>query len=138
MEVWTAAAIAALVASAVYLLTDRNLVRILLGVVLLGNAVNLAVFLAGDLMRGAPALIPPDAEAPAAAVANALPQALVLTAIVIGFGLFSFALALIYRTFRQIGSVNSDDLTLAEGDAPAPAAESVPVTQPGGERKEAA
>ncbi|MEQ9814592.1 MAG: NADH-quinone oxidoreductase subunit K [Azospirillaceae bacterium] len=131
-------AIAALVASAVYLLTDRNLVRVLLGIVLLGNGVNLALFLAGDLVRGAPALIPEGAEAPTGMGANALPQALVLTAIVIGFGLFSFALSLIYRTFRQTGSINSDDLATA-GDGDAASANGSNVVRPeSAERKEAA
>jgi hypothetical protein len=47
-------------------------------------------------------------------VANALPQALVLTAIVIGFGLFAFALTLVYRTYQNLGTLNSDEMRLAE------------------------
>jgi multicomponent Na+:H+ antiporter subunit C len=49
-------------------------------------------------------------------VANALPQALVLTAIVIGFGLFAFALTLVYRTYQNLGTLNSDEMRLAEPD----------------------
>jgi len=47
-------------------------------------------------------------------VANALPQALVLTAIVIGFGLMAFTLALVYRAYMSLGTVNSDEMRIAE------------------------
>jgi multicomponent Na+:H+ antiporter subunit C len=47
-------------------------------------------------------------------VANALPQALVLTAIVIGFGLFAFALTLVYRGYQNLGTLDSDEMRLAE------------------------
>ena len=114
MEVWLALATAVLIGASVYLLLDRHLVRVLLGVALLSNGVNLALFLAGDLTRGAPPIIPPDADAPTQVAANALPQALVLTAIVIGFGLFAFALALIYQANRRLGTVDSDAMRIAE------------------------
>ena len=124
MEIWLSLAVAVLFGAAAYLLMDRHLVRVLLGVALLGNAVNLALFLAGDLTRGAPPIVPEGEPAPTELVANALPQALVLTAIVIGFGLFAFALALIYRSYRALGTVDSDAMRLAEpvDDQPAPAA----------------
>jgi len=51
-------------------------------------------------------------------VANALPQALVLTAIVIGFGLFAFALALIFRTYAALGTVDSEAMRIAEPKEP--------------------
>jgi multicomponent Na+:H+ antiporter subunit C len=47
-------------------------------------------------------------------VANALPQALVLTAIVIGFGLFAFALVLAFRAYSDLGTLDSDEMRLAE------------------------
>ena len=123
MEPLLAAAIAVLIGVAAYLLTDRHLIRVLLGVVLLSNAVNLALFLAGDLTRGAPPIVPAGSEVLAAPAANALPQALVLTAIVIGFGLFAFTLALIYQTWKRLGAVDSDCLDVAEKDEPDPQAD---------------
>lgn len=99
-----------LVACAVHLMLARNVLRFLFGLALLGNGVNLALFLAGGLTRGAPPLIPEGAEALAGPAANALPQALILTAIVIGFGLFAFALALVWRTWRDLGSLDGDGL----------------------------
>jgi multicomponent Na+:H+ antiporter subunit C len=65
-----------------------------MGVGLIGSAMNLVVFAAPGASRAAPPLIPAGAAAPAGAVADPLPQALVLTAIVIGFGLSAFVLAL--------------------------------------------
>ena len=47
-------------------------------------------------------------------MANALPQALVLTAIVIGFGLFAFALVLMFRTYTTLGTLYSDEMRVAE------------------------
>jgi hypothetical protein len=47
-------------------------------------------------------------------VANALPQALVLTAIVIGFGLFAFALTLVFRAYTSLGTLDSDEMRVAE------------------------
>lgn len=114
MELLLAITIGVLVSTSVYLMLDRNVLRFLFGLVLLSNAVNLVIFVAGRLTAGAPPLIPDGAYAPDGAVANALPQALVLTAIVIGFGLLAFALALVYRTYMSLGTVNSDEMRIAE------------------------
>jgi multicomponent Na+:H+ antiporter subunit C len=58
-------------------------------------------------------------QAPAGAIANPLPQALVLTAIVIGFGLAAFALLLMVRAWRTLGTVDVSQLERAEqGEEP--------------------
>ncbi|HSO07606.1 MAG TPA: NADH-quinone oxidoreductase subunit K, partial [Pelomicrobium sp.] len=88
-----------LVAAGVYLTLARHLLGYVFGLVLIGNAANLVILAAGRLDRYAPAFVPEGAAAPAAAVANALPQALILTAIVIGFGLLAFTLVLILRAY---------------------------------------
>ena len=72
------------------------------------------IFASGRLTIGAPPLIPEGAEAPLGTVANALPQALVLTAIVIGFGLFAFALVLVFRAYGELGTLDSDEMRIAE------------------------
>ena len=92
----------------------RNLLRFLFGLILLSNAANLTIFVAGRLTPGAPPLVPDGLDAPVGDVANALPQALVLTAIVIGFGLFAFALILAVRAYRSLGTLNTDDMRVAE------------------------
>jgi len=109
-------------AAAVYLMLSRHLIRILLGVALLGNGVNLLIFTTGRLVRIDPAIIPPGASAVEGQVANALPQALILTAIVISFSFFAFLLVLAYRTYQALGSDEVTEMRVAEprGEAPPP------------------
>ena len=114
MEPLVAILVGVLTAAAVYLMLSRNLLRFLFGMILISNAANLAIFDAGRLTVGEPPLIPEGADGPVEAVANALPQALVLTAIVIGFGLFAFALVLAFRAYSDLGTLDTDEMRLAE------------------------
>jgi len=114
MEAVVSLIIGLLVAVAVYLMLARNFLRFLFGLILLSNAANLVIFAAGRMTEGAPALIPYGSRVPDGPVANALPQALVLTAIVIGFGLFAFALVLALQAYRGLGTLNSDHMRVAE------------------------
>lgn len=108
METVLAAVVGVLVAASVYLMLARNILRFLFGLVLIGNAANLTIFAAGRLTPAAPPLVPEGLAGPVGIVANALPQALILTAIVIGFGLLAFALALVFQTYRSLGTLDSD------------------------------
>ena len=99
-----------LFASGLYLMLQRNLMRFVFGLLVLSGAVNVLIFTAGRLTRGAPPIIPEGLSAPAGAVANALPQAVVLTAIVIGFGLIAFTLVLLLRVSERLGTVKTDEL----------------------------
>jgi len=110
--------------AAIYLMLSRGLVRILLGVALFGNGVNLLIFTAGRLVREVPPVIPDEALSPLVATANPLPQALILTAIVISFSFFTFLLVLAYRAYQELGTDSVDAMRLAE-----PASEPPP---PGG------
>jgi multicomponent Na+:H+ antiporter subunit C len=114
MELLIAIMVGVLVAASVHLMLARNVLRFIFGLILISNAANLTIFVSGRLTAEAPPLIPYDADEPVELVANALPQALVLTAIVIGFGLFAFALTLVYRTYQNLGTLNSDEMRLAE------------------------
>lgn len=114
MEVLLAFVVGTLFACSIYLLLKRSLVRVVLGVLILSNAVNLLIFTLGRLTRGAPPLIASDATVAAAGIANPLPQALILTAIVIGFGLFAFTLVLIYRYYKETQNLESDKMIDAE------------------------
>lgn len=97
----------------VYGMLHRSFIRVVIGVMLLGNAVNLIIFSAGRLTRGAPPIIPDHGplEAP---YANPLPQALMLTAIVISFALTAFALTLAFRVKRTLGTLEMDEHTTTE------------------------
>ena len=114
MAALVAVMVGALVAAAVYLMLARDALRFLFGLILISNAANLLIFSAGGLTPEAPPLIAAGAQAPPEGVANALPQALVLTAIVIGFGLFAFALVLVYRAHRALGTLDTDAMRVAE------------------------
>lgn len=114
MEVILAIVIGVLYASGVYLLLRRSLVKLLIGLALLTHATNLLIFTAAGLSHGGPPVISPDADTITGVSADPLPQALILTAIVISLGVMAFALALASRVYRVIGS---DDLDrLSEGE----------------------
>jgi multicomponent Na+:H+ antiporter subunit C len=93
-----------------YLMLQRSLGQLLVGLVLLGNAVNLGVLVAGRLTRAVPPLIAEGEAAAPAGAADPLPQALVLTAIVIGFAILAFAAALLWRTHDAVGDDDPDSL----------------------------
>lgn len=114
MEALLAITIGLLVAAAVYLMLSGHMLRFIFGLVLISNAANLTIFTAGRLTPGAPPLIPEGAYAPVGDVSNALPQALVLTAIVIGFGLFAFAVTLVWRAWIALGTIEADEMRVAE------------------------
>ena len=61
-----------------------------------------------------PPIIPADLDVPEIATANPLPQALILTAIVISFSLFAFLLVLAYRAYQELDTDNTDEMRLAE------------------------
>ena len=168
-------------AASIYLMLSNHLVRILLGVSIFGNAVNLLIFTAGRLSGPAPPVLSkgaghepehaatpalpvdgaadgtaagatatgalPDAATAAAqgatatthpitpampinagsdlvnsaldavsTTANPLPQALILTAIVISFSIFAFLLVLTFRAYQSMDTDNIDDMRVAEGD----------------------
>lgn len=126
MELVLAVLTGAMVAGGFYLMLRRNLVRLLFGLVLISNAINLLIFASGGLTRGRPALIPAAPEVLQDTVANPLPQALILTAIVIGFGLLTFALVLVHRTYREFGTLDPDVIRETEPEIAPPTAAVIP------------
>ncbi|MDN3553596.1 Na+/H+ antiporter subunit C [Halomonas almeriensis] len=107
MESILAVAIGVIFASSIYMMLRRSIVKLVIGLMLLSNAANLLIFTMAGLTRGAPPLVPEGQVAPPGAVADPLPQALVLTAIVIAFGVLSFAVVLVRRAWEI---VRTDDL----------------------------
>lgn len=108
-------------AAAIYLMLSRQIIRILLGVVLLGNAVNMLIFVNGRLLREIPPIIGAGHDVPATLTANPLPQALILTAIVISFSFFCFLLVLAWRSFSALSTDDTNEMRLAEPrDMPGP------------------
>lgn len=114
METLLALLIGCLYAAGVYLMLRRSLFKLILGLVLLSHGANLLIFTAGGLTRAQPPIIPPDAATPPTPSADPLPQALILTAIVIGFSVLAFALVLFHRAYEVIGSDDPDELKVSD------------------------
>ncbi|MBO6757759.1 MAG: Na+/H+ antiporter subunit C [Roseibium sp.] len=114
METGLAIVIGLFFAVSVYLMLSKQLVRMLLGIAILGNAVNMSIFLNGRLTREVPPVIPADLYVPAEVTANPLPQALVLTAIVISFSFFAFLLVLAFRAYQEVGTDDVNEMRVAE------------------------
>jgi multicomponent Na+:H+ antiporter subunit C len=105
-------------AAAIYLVLSRNFVRILFGFILLSNAANLALLaVAGDPSGRAPPIV---GAAGARAMVDPLPQALILTAIVIGFGVIAYLIFLFYRLFVDHDTIEIDDVAERDGKEDGP------------------
>ena len=101
------------VAAGVYLALSRDLFRMVVGLSVIGAALNLLVFASGRLDSAAPPIVVEGTQILTNA-ANPLPQALVLTAIVIGFALLCFSLVLVVRLMRAADSDDAHRLRAAE------------------------
>lgn len=108
MNLVFALTLAVLLGAGTYCLLRRCLMRLVIGLILISQGANLLVFLAGGLAAGQPPIVPAGGTVPAAGSADALPQALVLTAIVIGFGLTVFAVTLLRRAQQATGTDDID------------------------------
>ncbi|HEY9267743.1 MAG TPA: Na(+)/H(+) antiporter subunit C [Mycobacterium sp.] len=100
--------IGGLVSTGVYLLLERSLIRMLLGLLLISNAVNLLILAAGGASGNPP--VRGRTSGDQTTTADPLAQGLILTAIVITMGVAAFVLALTYRSYRlnTIEEVSND------------------------------
>ncbi len=112
MELVIAIFIGLLYACGVYLVLRRSIIKVILGIFVLSNATNLIIFLAGGLTRNGKGFIPADAETiDPALISDPLPQALILTAVVISLGISAYVLALKFRYFELTGTHDLDQLS---------------------------
>lgn len=118
MEVLLALLSGLMVGSGAYLMMSGKTLPYIFGLTLISNAANMLIFASGRLTFGKPPLVP-DGDKTITGAANALPQALILTAIVIGFGLLVFALTLAYRSYYVLGTTRMDEMRVAEPEAEA-------------------
>jgi multicomponent Na+:H+ antiporter subunit C len=110
MEVILAVVVGGLYAAGLYLMMRRSIVKLIIGLMLLGHAANLLIFTAGRLTRGQPPIIAAEAGKLIEPFADPLPQALILTAIVIGFGVQAFAIVLLRRAYQTVGTDDLDEM----------------------------
>lgn len=114
MQIETAILVGALFTFATYLILQRSFVKILFGFVVLSNAANLLVLSMSGRPEGKAAPIVGQQPGP---MVDPLPQALILTAIVIGFGVVAYLVLLLYRLFLDQRTTNAAEL-YAEPDQP--------------------
>ena len=109
MELLLAITAGALYATGLYLMLRRRLAQLIIGLGLLSNGSNLLILAAAGVTRGEPPLITAT-RTTAWQFADPVPQALILTAIVIGFGVLAFALVLAHRVHESSGSDDIDTI----------------------------
>ena len=112
MELVLALVAGVLYATGLYLMLRRRLAQVIIGLGLLANGSNVLIFTAAGVTRGSPPVIPNGAVA-AVSFADPVPQSLILTAIVIGFGVLAFSLVLARRVHESAGS---DDIDVIRPD----------------------
>ena len=110
MEMLVASAVGLLTAAGVYLLLRRRTFTVILGLALLSYAINVFLFAMGRLAINLPPVISKEATA----YTDPLPQALVLTAIVIAFGMTALAVVLALRSYLETGEDSVDAVAAAK------------------------
>ncbi|GAB3015685.1 Na+/H+ antiporter subunit C [Niabella terrae] len=116
MELLLIAVMGLLYAGGIYLILKRSLVKLLLGIMLLGSATNTLIFVLGSIVKGKPPVIGANEMVLSPDYADPVPQALILTAIVISFALTAFAIVLLKRVYAQLGTDDLDNLNTPEED----------------------
>jgi multicomponent Na+:H+ antiporter subunit C len=106
MILFHALLVGVLFGAAVYFMLRRSIVKLVFGLILLSQATHLFLFVVGDMRKAHPPILAATGAA-SGAMADPLPQALILTAIVISFGVLAFTLVLMHRAHETL---NTDDL----------------------------
>jgi multicomponent Na+:H+ antiporter subunit C len=107
VELLLAITAGSLYAAGIYLLLRRRLAQLIVGLGLLTNGTNILIFTSGGLTRAIPPVVPQSALEPP--FADPVPQSLILTAIVIGFGVLAFTLLLAHEVHRTSASDDIGD-----------------------------
>jgi multicomponent Na+:H+ antiporter subunit C len=114
MEYLLALTVGVLCAAGFYLLMSPSISRLILGILVLSLGGNILIFAAAGLGPGSSAIIPEDQTQLTAPHADPLPQALILTAIVIGFAISAFAMVLLKRVYLRLRTEDVDQLRHTE------------------------
>ncbi|MCE7794169.1 Na(+)/H(+) antiporter subunit C [Salipaludibacillus sp. CUR1] len=112
MEILMILTVGVLFTVATYMILSKSMLRVIIGVVILSHGAHLLFLTLSGLKQGAPPLLGEEASA----YTDPLPQALILTAIVIGFGITAFMLVLAYRTYKAHKTDNLDELRGTEDE----------------------
>ena len=108
MELLISTLIGIFFAVGVYMMLSRKLLKVVIGTAFLSHGTLLMLMTVGKLKTGAPPIIVAGVENPV--YVDPIPQALILTAIVIGFAVTSFSLVLAYRCYQELGTDDNEQL----------------------------
>lgn len=108
MELLFCLCLGVMIACGIYLMLRGRTFPVIMGLTLLGYAVNMFLFVSGRLRTNLPAVISPDRAPDLLHYTDPLPQALVLTAIVIGFAMVAFVVVLALRASGELGTDHVD------------------------------
>lgn len=114
MELILSVLVGTLFAFALYTMLRRSIVRLAIGLTLLAHAANLLIFTVSGVSRAGPPIVPEGEQAVLGGFSDPVPQALILTAIVISFGVLAFLLVLVKRVYQTVGSDDIDELVSTE------------------------
>lgn len=103
-----------LLTSGFYMLLRRSIIKLVIGLALLSHAANLIIFISSGITKYNPPLIPGNLGEVPAPFADPIPQALILTSIVISFALTAFSVILIKKIYLTTGSEDADDVNSSD------------------------
>jgi multicomponent Na+:H+ antiporter subunit C len=106
-----------LYAVGLYLMLRRSFIQLIIGIIIFAHASNLFIFVAGSIVRGGSPFVREGTGVSLSQTADPLPQAMILTAIVIGLGIQAFAIVLLKRVYYVVETSDLDKLN--ETDKPA-------------------
>ena len=101
-----------------YMILRRSFIRMLVGILFFGQAANLALLILPGIGSGVSPIVKAGATVPPEGFADPLPQALILTAIVIGFGVIAFATVLLKKAHQDLGTDDLDSLVHTDREEP--------------------
>ncbi|MBX3386367.1 MAG: Na+/H+ antiporter subunit C [Phycisphaeraceae bacterium] len=110
LQLLLAILVGGLFAAGIYLILRRSIVKLIIGLALISHGANLLIFASGRVVRASAPLVAEGQTSLRPPHADPLPQALILTAIVISFGVLAFMMVLVSRAYRALGTDDTDEL----------------------------
>lgn len=113
-----AVTVGVLFGTGLYMMMRRSIIKLIIGLALISHGANLLIFSATGLRQNTVPIVPVGSEGLVGNYTDPLPQALILTAIVIGFGVQAFALVLVERVYRLLNTYDMALMTSTDPLAP--------------------
>ena len=114
MELLFSIVVGVLYGTGLYLMMQNSMVKLIMGLILLSHGYVLLIFISGGIVKKGLPFVQEEVSQSPMMIADPLPQALILTAIVISFGVLAFALVLVLRTYQSVGSDRIDKMKMTD------------------------